>query len=332
MIYTEKEKAIAIIMTKPREAAKNDMRSHYLGMSENDLKPYFDMIDNAGSLAEIEEIFKKAKSAFQDMPHFVLGEQWCFVTLKEPYTPVREAIYYGGIPFPDGVVYQNDFHLTTLNNIGLIGYTRTLPEGVWQCWYEPFTVNVDTVKFDAAEVAYISIDAQGEVVVWFKKLENGAEMYANCVYVIRAKEGQGNLKIEPYPVLYPSTESQLTIQSAYENFTLTGNYSPVEHGDWYTLDGTGKFSKMSSGSLKPQRFYLTITPREDAYYNHMDHYSIVPSIDMIVLDDDETTGIESLTPTLSEGEGAIYNLNGQRVNSIRKGQVYIMNGKKYYYK
>ena len=329
IINTEKEKAIAIIMTKPREAAKNDIRSHYLGMSENDLKQYFDMIDNAGSLAEIEEIFKKAKSAFQGMPHFVLGEQWYFVTLEEQYLPIRMANYYGGggITFPDGVVYQNDSRQTIIWE-DRIRYTRTLPEGVWQCWYEPFDVNVDTVKFDAAEVAYISIDAQGEVVVWFKKLENRAEMYANTAYVIRAKEGQGNLKIEPYPILYPSTESQLTIQSAYDNFTLTGNYSPVEHGDWYTLDGTGKFSKMSSGSLKPQRFYLTITPREDAYYKGI-HYEAKPFIDIMVLGDEETTGIENLTPTLSEGKGVIYDLTGRKMTSFQKGQIYIKDGKKF---
>ena len=49
----------------------------------------------------------------------------------------------------------------------------------------------------------------------------------------------------------------------------------------------------------------------------------------MVIGDDETTGIESLAPALSESYGAIYNLNGQRVNSIQKGQIYIMNGKKY---
>lgn len=43
--------------------------------------------------------------------------------------------------------------------------------------------------------------------------------------------------------------------------------------------------------------------------------------------DDETTGIESLTPALSEGEGAIYNLNGQQVKAAKKG-LYIVNGKK----
>lgn len=43
--------------------------------------------------------------------------------------------------------------------------------------------------------------------------------------------------------------------------------------------------------------------------------------------EDETTGMRNLTPTLSEGEEAVYNLNGQRVNSATKG-LYIINGKK----
>ena len=40
-----------------------------------------------------------------------------------------------------------------------------------------------------------------------------------------------------------------------------------------------------------------------------------------------TTGIENLTPTLSKGEGAVYNIAGQRVAQPTKG-LYIVNGKK----
>ncbi|MCK8622096.1 hypothetical protein [Prevotella sp. E13-27] len=43
--------------------------------------------------------------------------------------------------------------------------------------------------------------------------------------------------------------------------------------------------------------------------------------------DDETTGIENLTPALSEGEGVVYNLRGQRVAKPTKG-LYIVNGQK----
>lgn len=43
--------------------------------------------------------------------------------------------------------------------------------------------------------------------------------------------------------------------------------------------------------------------------------------------DGETTGIQNLTPTLSEGEGAVYDLQGRRVALPTKG-LYIVNGKK----
>ena len=43
--------------------------------------------------------------------------------------------------------------------------------------------------------------------------------------------------------------------------------------------------------------------------------------------DDDATGIQNLTPALSEGEGVVYNLRGQRVAQPTKG-LYIVNGKK----
>ena len=43
--------------------------------------------------------------------------------------------------------------------------------------------------------------------------------------------------------------------------------------------------------------------------------------------DDDATGIDSLTPALSEGEGAIYNIAGQRLSKTQKG-INIVNGKK----
>ncbi len=43
--------------------------------------------------------------------------------------------------------------------------------------------------------------------------------------------------------------------------------------------------------------------------------------------EDDADGINSLTPALSEGEGAIYNLAGQRISKMQKG-INIVNGKK----
>jgi hypothetical protein len=47
--------------------------------------------------------------------------------------------------------------------------------------------------------------------------------------------------------------------------------------------------------------------------------------------DTSATGIENLTPTLSKGEGAIFNLNGQRMKQLHKG-LNIVNGKKVWVK
>ena len=48
---------------------------------------------------------------------------------------------------------------------------------------------------------------------------------------------------------------------------------------------------------------------------------------LTIVFDDEATGIQNLTPALSEGEGVVYNLRGQRVAQPQKG-LYIVNGKK----
>ena len=47
--------------------------------------------------------------------------------------------------------------------------------------------------------------------------------------------------------------------------------------------------------------------------------------------DTASTGIENLTPTLSQGEGAIYNLQGQRIKTLQKG-LNIVDGKKVWVK
>lgn len=53
-----------------------------------------------------------------------------------------------------------------------------------------------------------------------------------------------------------------------------------------------------------------------------------PSRDFFGFEDNETTNIENLTPTLSEGEEVWYDLSGRRVESPTKG-IYIKNGKKF---
>jgi len=48
--------------------------------------------------------------------------------------------------------------------------------------------------------------------------------------------------------------------------------------------------------------------------------------------DEDATGIDSLSPSVSESEGAVYDLSGRRVNSQPKKGIYIVNGKKTFIK
>jgi hypothetical protein len=71
----------------------------------------------------------------------------------------------------------------------------------------------------------------------------------------------------------------------------------------------------AGATINPYRAYIQIA--QDA----------APARLSFFIDGEETTGIEGLTTTISEGEGTLYNLNGQKVNNAKKG-VFIQNGRK----
>ena len=87
----------------------------------------------------------------------------------------------------------------------------------------------------------------------------------------------------------------------------------VEANGGYILKD-GEFHPATAGTLAAGKAYLKIAVANG---------NAPVAIDF----DGETTGIKSLTPALSEGEGAVYNLNGQRVAQPNKG-LYIVNGRK----
>ena len=84
-----------------------------------------------------------------------------------------------------------------------------------------------------------------------------------------------------------------------------------------SAEGTPLFQEYEGGKLNAFKAYLPM--------------SAVSGVDEIKFRFDEATGIESLTPALSEGERAIYNLNGVRVDGSYRGIV-IRNGKKMFNK
>ncbi len=316
--------------------AKKDLDNYLLAnhIHNFSIESYLTRIDKATSEEAIDAIVNEAINDFDKTNHKVrIGDDW-YVLNKNTFLHLgddvdRYSLEDCPMVFPDAVEYVSDYEFP----VGELHYSRDLTpvEGVWQCWCLPFDVTVDNTKFDAARIEGILLNANGETIVAFKKLADGATLHANKIYVIRAKAGKGKLELTLTDVqMYKPQSSTLVIQSAQEQFTFSGNNLPVDHRDWYTLNDKGQFSlRKATDTLKPQRFWLIITPREDAYYAP-DHYNAKEFIDFTVLGDEEdVTGIGSLTPTLSEGKGVIYDLMGRKVTSIQKGQVYIVNGKKY---
>ena len=241
-----------------------------------------------------------------------------------------------GFTLQDGVNYRStaDFFVE-----GHFHYRRDLSavkEGAWQCWYEPFDLQLTTdvlAKMDVAEVAGVLLDNEGNTVVAFRKIDSGW-MDANTPYVIRPTDAEGgSLELEMFaPRLYQSEETSFYTLSAYDKFTFGGNYSAQHNDRWYTLNTSGEFQRMKTGvNLKGQRFWMTIAPRgNDAPYGYSSAAATREYIHFTVLGDDEVTGIE----TIDNGQWTIddsqlYDLQGRKVTSIQSGQVYIMNGKKY---
>ena len=241
-----------------------------------------------------------------------------------------------GFTLQDGVNYLApvDFIVD-----GTFTYSRNVSvvkAGAWQCWYEPFDLQLteDVLKkMDVAEVAGVLLDNEGSTIVAFKKIDTGW-IKANTPYVFRPKDAilkTGSLELTMVaPQLRSSEETTFYNMSTYDKFTFGGNYKAQHNDSWYTLNTSGEFQKMKEGvNLKGQRFWMTITAREDIPYEYGGIANAKEFINFTVLGDDETTGIENPQPSTLNPQPSLYDLQGRKVKNIQHGQIYIMNGKKY---
>ena len=119
-------------------------------------------------------------------------------------------------------------------------------------------------------------------------------------------------------VLFPVEGGQLSLIQYAPEFkgTLNDSIMPAssEGTKYYICNGYDFVWVRNAGTIAANRCWLEISNSNARALN-------------IVFD--EATGIKNLTPTLSEGEGAWYDLNGRKLNGMptRKG-VYILNGRK----
>ena len=212
-------------------------------------------------------------------------------------------------------VAYNDAYPNTIEDVDVANVTisRIIKEGL-NTVVLPFDLTANQVQtvFGTGTEVYAfsenSADPQN-VTINFNKVVAGT-ISANVPVLVKATQASTVQVFEGVQVVAPTGE----IQVAGKNVSFKGIYAPitVAEGDYFV--GNGALWK-SAGETHLNAFRAYIDATDDV------------EIKMFVGGEEIETGINSLTPALSNGEGAIYNLAGQRTSKMQKG-INIVNGRK----
>ena len=222
-------------------------------------------------------------------------------------------------------------------------YTRTLPNLLWNPLYVPFKIPYEALE-ENYEVAYINAmhsydnDENGEIdemVMEIVKIKAGT-LKPNHPYLIKAKneEAMEMSIVQENATLYPADITTLDCSSVYTKFEITGTYQEMTSEDLngsLVISTDGSWKKLSSTStLKPFRFYLTISSREGSPVEISEE--AMSSVRISVRGEfGNATGVDEVNAENGKQKSEIYDLSGRRVNAPAKGGVYIINGKKMIY-
>ena len=243
------------------------------------------------------------------------------------------------ITLTDGEEYENNIE----QEVGTLTYTRTLPNMLWNPLYVPFKIPYEDLQ-ENYEVAYINAmhsydnDDNGEIddmVMEIVKVKAGT-LKPNHPYLIKARNAEAMEMsiVQENATLYPAEITTLDCSSVYTNFKITGTYQEMtseELNGSLVISTDGAWKKLSSTStLKPFRFYLTISSREGSPVEIADEAMSRVRI-RVMGEDDTETGIDEVKTANDELKSEIYDLSGRRVSAPAKGGVYIVNGKKVIY-
>ena len=237
----------------------------------------------------------------------------------------------------DGQTFSNN------NNkvIDKITYTRTLNNTEWNALYLPFEIPVSQLT-DKYEVAYINAihsydeDDNGEIdrmSMEVIKLKNGT-LHANHPYLIKARTEEAkqmNITVEN-TTLHKAENRTLDCSSVYTKFEITGIYEKMTSNQLagcYALSG-GSWKNLTSGSsLNPFRLYLRVSSREGSPVKLSE--AAMARIGIHVQGEETATSVEERLMQKVQKSDVVYDLSGRRVTHPKKGQTYIVNGKKRMY-
>ena len=195
---------------------------------------------------------------------------------------------------------------------------RTLyKDGDWNTLCLPFSLSAAQVTTQLAPDDLMTLNSSsfsgGTLTLTFT---NATEITAGKPYIIKWASGSD---IEN-PEFTGVTISNATANVSTTFADFVGTYSPVtyseENRSILFLGGDNKLYYPESGArINACRAYFLLSDGAGVKEFRLN------------FGDDDADGIGSLTPALSKGEGAIYNVAGQRLNKMQRG-INIVNGKK----
>ena len=213
-----------------------------------------------------------------------------------------------------------EFTMTTnenarLDNIVLKGntYTRSTAAGNWGTICLPYDATVAGAKL----YTIVGKEITGSEVTAIL-LDEVASIEAGKPYIFKATADN---------VVATYTGTTYTAAGAVNG--LYGTYSAIAAGKWDTYVSGDLYlmttsnvqaADKTSSSLAANRAYIVLDE-----VNNIG--SPVKGVRLGFDGTETTTGIKNLTPALSEGEGVIYNLNGQQLSAPQRG-INIIGGKK----
>jgi len=194
---------------------------------------------------------------------------------------------------------------------------RALKRG-WNAVVLPFAVSAEELATvcggdDGIELAeYDGDEGDTEVIVTFKDVK---AVEANVPFLLYLpSEDRENPEFANVDLA--ADEAEAVTEGDVFDFVGVYDRTDVNAGDYF-IQG-GKFVKASTGNyVLPYRSYLKLK----------DTAAGARSIRFVIGDNQVVTAINGLTIDATSTEGA-YNLQGQKVEQLKKGNLYIINGKK----
>ena len=252
------------------------------------------------------------------------------------------AFYDSGTKADDNETVIYNIANNNSNTVNALLFGRTLvKDGSWNTLCLPFAVTAaqlaeNTNPLYGATVMELDITSTESDGITKKTRLDGTTLYLNFTSVTSIEAGK------PYIVKWAKNDpsdpdldnivnpvfSGVTIVNPFpmsvvefQDVSFLGNYSP------YTVKADDEIIYLGSGNKIGYAKAGKVLRSFRAHFD-MKLGTNVKEINLIFDDSDENAADAiSLTPALSEGEGEIYNLAGQRLQKMQKG-INIVNGKK----